>query len=182
MLRTMIIKQMLIGLAVISTPFMIASCSDDGGSNDPDVEEGTVDAQASGSENLDLSGGTATFQDSTGTSQFFNGQEVATTQVVWTGSNGNSMSFNLTKLKSSSIGTGTFEPADLSTLADPDVNRFLGDVTATIDSTEYTDEGGAIKVTTKNSSKVIGKFQDLKLETFVGSDSVILNGAFHATK
>lgn len=182
MLRLMLIKQMLIGLAVISTPFMMASCNDDGGSNDPSVEKGTVDAQASGSANVDLSGGNATFQDSTGTSQFFNGQQFASTQVTWSGNGGNTMSFNLTKLKSSSIGTGKFEILDLSSLADPDLNRFIGNVSATIDSVEYSGESGAIKVTTKNSSNVIGKFQDLKLESFVGSDSVTLNGAFHATK
>ncbi len=180
MLRTNFFKQTLIGLAVISTPFMIASCSDDGGSSDPSVEEGTVDAQVSGSSNLDLSGGNATFRDSSAPSQFFGGREVASTQISWTGTNGNSLQFSVSEVESSSISTGTYEPLDISNLVDPP-DKFM-DGSGTIDSVSYSVESGSVKVTTKNSSNVIGEFQDLKLEMFNGSDSVILNGAFHATK
>jgi hypothetical protein len=179
MLRTMLIKQMLIGLAIISTPFMIASCSDDGGNNDPSVEKGTVDGQVSGSVNLDLSKGDATFSQNT---QEVRGNEITNATVTWQGASpGNQINLELTNARSSDIKTGEYKPLSSSRSK---TNWISSTTSIEIDSAEYNlkGESGSVEVTTKSDSDLIGKFNDLKFEERFGSDSVILNGAFHATK
>ena len=175
-------QKVLLGLAVIATPFFLGSCSDDGGSNDPSVEKGTVDGQVSGSVNLDLSKGDATFSQNTREIPQ-SGNEITSATVTWQGSSpGNQITLEVTNAAGSDIETGKYPAISAS----PTETKWIGSSTSImIDSFKYNlemEETSSIKVTTKNDTELIGKINDLKFRERFESDTVILNGAFHATK
>lgn len=178
MVQTNLLKRMLLGLVFLTVPVLLNSCDDDGGGG-PSVEEGTVNAQVAGSENLDLSQGQTTFTQTTD-ENVQAGYKVTDASVTWQGASPrNQINLELTNVRASDIKTGEYKPINAS----PTQTNWISSKTSImIDSNEYNFEGqgGSVEVTNKSDSDLIGKFNDLKFEERSGSDSVILNGAFHA--
>ncbi len=178
MLRTNFFKQTLIGLAVISTSLMLASCSDDSGEDSgPNIEKGTVDVNVSGNANLDLEGGNATFVDSTTT--IFAGVASRADYVVmdWQ-NNGNTLTTAFTYGEAQA--DRTIEEIDTGTYRPDGETEFVA-VSLSLDSVTYQISEGAVRLAEIKEKTIRGEYLDVILKPAPGAkDSLRLNGQFYA--
>lgn len=183
--RTKLLKQMLLGLAVIGTPFMLVSCSNDDGGGGPNNKPSEGKADLSFSESSGSIPDSFVYFDTTDYDVLF---DLTVDRAVVIEGIGDSASMTLTFIKDSDaespIGPGTYQVKSFSSSSSEGVEvTYIGDGGrySSYQSPLSDDDLGSVEIKEKTDDNVYVELSDVVVR---GSRNVTaertLNGAINA--